>query len=95
MHTFIDSFDVMGDLAFGKSFDMLTSGATHSAIKLLQVGMQPMSFAFAVPWLFRILTKIPFLAGGYYRFIKWSEEQAMKRKEVRRPVAINLAMRLL
>ena len=76
-----DSFDVMGDLAFGKSFDMLTSGATHTAIQRLQDGMAPMSFAFAIPWLFWIIVKIPFIAAGYYKFINWSEEQALKRKE--------------
>lgn len=73
----------MGDLAFGKSFDMLTSGSTHSAIKRLQIGMSPMSFAFAVPWLFWILIKIPFLAKGYYEFIAWSEQQALERTQVR------------
>ena len=30
------SFDVMGDLAFGRSFDMLESGETHWAIRLLR-----------------------------------------------------------
>lgn len=72
----------MGDLAFGKSFDMLTSGKTHSAIKRLQDGMAPMSFAFAVPWLFWILLKIPFISDEYYKFITWSEQQALRRKEV-------------
>ena len=43
------SFDVMGDLAFGRSFDMLTTGETHWAIKLLNEGMDPMGFAFP-PW---------------------------------------------
>lgn len=32
------SFDVMGDLGFGKSFNMLESGETHWAIKLLGEG---------------------------------------------------------
>ena len=30
------SFDVMGDLAFGRSFGMLESGETHWAIQLLR-----------------------------------------------------------
>lgn len=33
------SFDVMGELGFGKSFNMLESGETHWAIKLLGQGM--------------------------------------------------------
>lgn len=34
------SFDVMGDLAFGKGFGMLQSGEEHYAVKLLQAGME-------------------------------------------------------
>lgn len=33
----------MGDLAFGKSFDMLQSGEEHWAIKLLNEGMEPLA----------------------------------------------------
>lgn len=34
-------YDVMGDLAFGKDFNMLNSGNEHFAVKLLNEGMQP------------------------------------------------------
>jgi len=37
-------YDVMGDLAFGKDFGMLSSGKEHFAINLLNEGMQPVSF---------------------------------------------------
>ena len=33
----------MGDLAFGKSFNMLDSGEEHWAIKLLGEGMEPLA----------------------------------------------------
>ncbi len=35
------SFDVMGDLAFGKSYKMLDSGEKHWLLKLLGEGMDP------------------------------------------------------
>jgi tryprostatin B 6-hydroxylase len=34
-------YDVMGDLAFGKDFAMLSSGKEHYAVQLLNEGMQP------------------------------------------------------
>jgi hypothetical protein len=37
-------YDVMGDLAFGKSFAMLDSGDEHYAVKLLNEGMQTFAF---------------------------------------------------
>lgn len=38
------SFDVMADLAFGNPLDMLSKGESHSAIKLLESGMDPLHF---------------------------------------------------
>lgn len=48
------SFDVMGDLAFGRSFDCLEGGQTHWAIKLLNEGMKPAGLAFP-GWFFRFV----------------------------------------
>jgi cytochrome P450 len=72
------SFDVMGDLAFGKPFDMLTTGETHWAIKLLNEGMDPMGFGFP-PWFFRIVIAIPGAAKGYWDFINFCTGRLMER----------------
>jgi cytochrome P450 len=72
------SFDVMGDLAFGKSFDMLTTGETHWAIKLLGAGMDPMAFGFPA-WFFRFVIAIPGAAGDYWKFIQFCSDQLMDR----------------
>lgn len=53
------SFDVMGELAFGKSFDMLKTGEKHSAIKLLQEGTRPVGIFSPMPWLIILMTRIP------------------------------------
>lgn len=45
------SFDIMGDLAFGKPFNMLQNEKEHWAVKLLNDGMETMAFLLPV-WLF-------------------------------------------
>jgi hypothetical protein len=58
------SFDVMGDLGFGESFDMLQSGEEHWAIALLNAGMDPMGLWFPT-WFFRTIIAIPGAATDY------------------------------
>ena len=74
------SFDVMGDLAFGRSFDMLTTGETHWAIKLLNEGMDPMGFGFP-PWFFRFVVAIPGAAAGYWKFIQFCSDRLGNRMQ--------------
>jgi cytochrome P450 len=75
------SFDVMGDLGFGRSFNMLESGETHWAIKLLNEGMDPMGFGFP-PWFFRVLIEIPGLTKGYHQFIGFCSQQLENRMKM-------------
>ena len=68
------SFDVMGQLAFGKDYNMLDSGERHWALDLLVQGME------AAPprlpgWLFRILISIPFAAQGYFKFLRFCRDE--------------------
>lgn len=74
------SFDVMGDLAFNKSFSMLEKGEQHWAIKLLNGGMEPL-FLMLPEWLFRTLTAIPGAAGEYWKFIKYSADAVEDRMQ--------------
>lgn len=93
------AFDVMGlvssagttrthtnlhsELAFGKSFDMLTSGQSHFAMDLLHQGTEPIGIFTPVPWLFIILSKIPFLSAGFLRFINYCNEQVDNRRKTK------------
>lgn len=72
------------ELAFGKSFDMLSSGKEHFAIQLLHEGTVPIGLFTPAPWLFIILSKIPFLSAGFLRFINFCNDQVENRKKVRR-----------
>ena len=48
------SFDVMGDLAFGASFDVLRNNEQHWAVELLLKGMKPLGLVLPT-WCFGLL----------------------------------------
>ena len=74
------SFDVMGDLGFGKSFDSLAQGDMHWATQILTQGLG--AFGLDMPdWLFRLLFDIPGLAGEYKSFVKFACQQLDKRMQ--------------
>lgn len=77
----------MGDLAFGKSFDMLKNGEKHYAIKLLSDGQRPLGTLGTMPWLMMILMRIPGISAGYNRWLAYCEEQAKNRKQVSKRIA--------
>lgn len=64
------SFDVMGDLAFGISFNMLETSEEHWAMKLLSEGIEPLAWMFPV-WFFRVMTTMPLLTRDWWRFIEY------------------------
>ena len=76
------SFDVMGDLAFGKSFEMLESNEEHWAIKLLNEGMKPLGYFFPT-WFFRTIITIPTLMDDWWKFIGYCSQMLDKRMKVR------------
>lgn len=76
------SFDVMGDLVFGASFNMLETSEEHWAIRLLNGGMAPLSWMFPM-WFFRLMTKIPGITRDYWRFIGYCAQRVTERMSVR------------
>lgn len=76
------SFDVMGDLAFGKSFNMLKSGEQHHALKLLVAGMHTVGILTPIPWIIPLLLSIPGAATDNKIFTKFIEDQAASRRKV-------------
>lgn len=75
------NFDVMGDLAFAKPFNLLETHE-HYAIKLLNEGLMPLGFFFPM-WFFRTLTAIPGATRGWWKFISFCSEQMQNRLKVR------------
>lgn len=78
------TFDVMGDLAFGTSFKMLETSEEHWAIKLLNQGIEPLSWMFPV-WFFRLMTAVPGLMRNWWRFIDYCAQRLDERMSVSRP----------
>ena len=72
------TFDVMGHLAFGRSFGMVQSNKEHWAIELLNEGLQPLAYMLPV-WLFRILVAIPGLSNGWLKFVAYCRGRAEER----------------
>ncbi|KAH8597073.1 putative cytochrome P450 [Bisporella sp. PMI_857] len=75
-------FDVMGDLAFGKSFDMIEASKAHWAIELLYEGLKPLAFNFPI-WFFRVLTSLPLVTRDWWRLINFCQESILLRMEIK------------
>ncbi|EXJ79942.1 hypothetical protein A1O3_08228 [Capronia epimyces CBS 606.96] len=76
------SFDVMGDLAFGKSFDMLSTGKEHFFLQLVHKGQSPVGIFTPAPWLAILLKEVPFAMRTFHRFLAWCELQVEERKKI-------------
>lgn len=77
------SFDIMGDLAFGKSFDMLRSGKTHFAMELLQQGLLPLGVLGPIPWAIPIMATAPIIGADFRRFFAWCADQVEARRNMK------------
>jgi tryprostatin B 6-hydroxylase len=75
------SFDVMGDLAFGKPFHMLENDEEHWAVTLMNAGLEALAFLFPI-WLFRVLISIPGLLKDHERIVNFCNDQLEKRINV-------------
>lgn len=73
----------MGDLSFGKSFNMLNSGEEHYAIKLLHENARPAGILGPIPWFLLTASKIPFATGEVKRFLSYSEKCVEERKTMK------------
>ena len=72
------SFDVMGDLAFGKSFSMVQSASTHWAIKLLNDSQDGAGLALP-DWAARFMLTIPIIRRAQERFVVFCGSQIQER----------------
>ena len=64
------NWDVMGDLAFSKSFGMLRDEKQHWAVKLLHKGIQPLGWMLPI-WLFRLALSIPGATGDWFAWMDY------------------------
>jgi hypothetical protein len=76
------SFDVMGDVGFGKNFGMLDQGEKVEVLRKLEDGQKGLGVFGVVPWLFMVLTKIPSIRKEHDVFVEWCAKQILDRAEV-------------
>ncbi|ETS81741.1 hypothetical protein PFICI_06743 [Pestalotiopsis fici W106-1] len=74
------SFDVMGDLAWGKSFNMLRDGIKHYFMKSLHADMTNVGLFSHLIWLFPIFKATPILNKENKKFWAWVSQQVNDRK---------------
>ncbi|KAG9191253.1 hypothetical protein G6011_09341 [Alternaria panax] len=73
------SFDVMGEVGFGKDFNNLKSGVEHVAIKGVHAHMTMLGIMSTVPWLLNVLSSIPGAAAGYSDFFSFCASQIREK----------------
>ncbi|KAE8165150.1 cytochrome P450 monooxygenase [Aspergillus tamarii] len=69
------AFDVMGDLAFGKGFNMLAEGKDQYFLTQLRGNMKAIGLTSHLSWIFPFFKRIPGLNGGYLKNLQWLAEQ--------------------
>ncbi|KAL5431697.1 hypothetical protein PMIN06_012223 [Paraphaeosphaeria minitans] len=72
------SVDFMGDMAFGRSFDMMNTTQEHWVTQLLSDALTPLGFAFPA-WFFQIVTAIPGVTKEWWRLIDFCAERMDER----------------
>ncbi|KAI9926158.1 hypothetical protein MW887_004621 [Aspergillus wentii] len=75
------SFDIMGDVGFGKDFNNLTTGIEHPAIKGVHDHMAVLGVLGHIPWLLNVLGCIPGATAGYSGFFKWCADEIESKKK--------------
>lgn len=75
------AWDVMGELGFGKGFDMLDKEINRWVPDILEDGMANIAQLQVVPWLSILLHSLPFGPKGPRKFAAFFTEQAVRRIE--------------
>ncbi|GKZ35534.1 hypothetical protein AbraIFM66950_006196 [Aspergillus brasiliensis] len=72
------SYDVMGDLAFGRTFGMLDASANHWAIQILNDLLKPLEYSVPI-WALRLLGSIPGMNKDALRYEEFSHQRLKTR----------------
>lgn len=75
------AFDVMGEVAFGSHFDMLSTSKNHKAVDLLNESIGLIGFMCPI-WLIRLAVVIPGLTRKWWQFEQYCFEQMLMCRSV-------------
>lgn len=76
------SIDVMGDLSFGKSFDMLADNEDKYFLNQLHADMKMIGLFSHLMWLFPFFKRIPGINADYLKFWGWLDDKVQNRVKV-------------
>lgn len=76
------SFDIMGNVGFGKEFNNLATGVEHPRIKAIHDHMAILGVGTHVPWLLNLAGRIPGAATSLAEFFKWCEDEIVLKQKV-------------
>lgn len=83
--TLVVSFDLMGDLTFGRPFGGLEKQETHWAINSIRESNQALGLLGPAPWLIHSMTKLPQFLNPMRNLLLFSEDSVAKRKQMQPP----------
>ena len=72
-------FDVIGDLALGKSFNMLTEKNWHHSIAMMTRFMELVGRSSPVPWATRLGNAIPGISQGWNDWLAYCKRRMQER----------------
>ncbi|KAL4893331.1 cytochrome P450 [Aspergillus ambiguus] len=75
-------FDVMGDLAFGKSFNMLDEAGDQYTLSLLKMMQTAIGIISSAPWLFMMFQKLPLVNLKRLEWLRWCAAQVRSRQKM-------------
>ncbi|KAJ5653878.1 hypothetical protein N7490_000881 [Penicillium lividum] len=75
------SFDIMGDIGFGKEFNNLTTGVEHPGIKAVHDHMAILGTMFHVPWLLNLAGRLPGATNALKEFFNWCEDEIVQKQK--------------
>ncbi|KAJ6102752.1 hypothetical protein N7486_005179 [Penicillium sp. IBT 16267x] len=75
------SFDIMGNVGFGKEFNNLTTGVEHPGIKAIHDHMALVGIGGHVPWLLYLAGRIPGAMASLADFFKWCEDEIVQKQK--------------
>ncbi|KAK5997675.1 Cytochrome P450 monooxygenase orf5 [Cladobotryum mycophilum] len=74
-------FDLMEDLAFNKSSNMLRDGKEAYVLTTIRTDMWNIAFFAHLPWLLPFLKRTPLLNWNYLKFWNWIQDQIDERRK--------------
>lgn len=84
------SFDIMGEVGFGKDFNNLSTGKENPAIKAIHDHMAILGVLSHVPWMLYLMSGIPGATAAYAGFFGWCGNQVDLKQKVISVLSLHL-----